>query len=492
MPSKIAVLFLPGMRISAMTKQEANELLIKENVRWVQVQFVDIFGRLRCVYVPAKKFTEATLWESGVNFDGSSIGFVSAADSDMNAHPDPATVKILPAVNDDPAQKTALVICNIRHAKSREPFDGDPRTIALKADRLLKENGFDQAFLLSEMEFFIFNSLEAAQVENDVWGFDSNIGGGSLKVIPTLIKPLINHDYIIKPKQGYFLAPPEDRVAAYRSEVCNAMECFGFPVKYHHHENGNGQHEIEFDFIPGATAAADAVIVFKQISRMISHKYGFVPTFMPKPLFADLGSGQHVHFYVTRKGRNAFFDPKRKENLSQTARDFIGGVLHYAREMTAVTNPIINSYKRLVPEFEAPVFVSWSYRNRTALIRVAASTSKNHIDIEPRQADPSCNPYLVYALYLQAGLEGLKKKIPCGEPVIGDVTKIDSTKKKEMGVVALPATLDQALDLMEESSFVKKVLGPNLFEHYLRSKRQEDFNKRIYVSPWEHYQYFNI
>lgn len=475
-----------------MTKEEANDLLVNEKVQWVQVQFVDIFGRLRCVYMPAKKFTEGSVWENGVNFDGSSIGFVATEDSDMNAHPDPSTIRILPPFSEDPGQKTALVISNIRYAKNKEPFEGDPRTIALKADEVLKERGFETAHMLSEMEFFVFKSMEAAQIENDVWGFDSNIGGGSLKVIPTFIKPLINHDYIIKPKQGYFLAPPEDRVAAYRSEVSNVMENFGFPVKYHHHENGNGQHEIEFDFIPTSAIASDAVIVFKQISRMVSQKYGFVPTFMPKPLFADLGSGQHVHFYVTQKGKNAFFDKDEKENLSQTARYFIGGVLSHAREMTAISNPIINSYKRLVPEFEAPVFVSWSYRNRTALIRVAASTSKNHIDIEPRQADPSCNPYLTYALYLHAGLEGVKKKMDCGEPIVGDVTKIDSTKKKEMGIVALPSTLDEALDLMEESDFIKKVLGPNLFERYLGSKRKECFNKRIYVSPWEHYQYFNI
>lgn len=473
-----------------LTKKEANDLLVFEKVKWVQVQFVDIFGGIRCVFVPAKKFTEGNAWEQGTNFDGSSIGFLNTEDSDMNAHPDPASLKIMP-FSEDPSRKTALVICNIRDAETKKNFPGDPRSIAKKTESIAKRAGFDGTNILSEMEFFIFKNLEAAQIENDVWGMDSNIGGGSLKVVPELIRPMIDHDYIIKPKQGYFLAPPFDRVSEYRTHLCNLMEDFGYPIKYHHHENGNGQHEVEFDFVPSVTEASDAVTVYKQMSRILSHDYGFVPTYMPKPLFADLGSGQHAHQYLSKKGENVFYDPDEPENLSQLARYYIGGILHYSKEMTAITNPIINSYKRLVPEFEAPVFVSWSFRNRTALLRVASPTGKAHLDVEPRQADPACNPYLTYSCFVRAGLEGIKKKIDPGDPVVGDVTKLSKREMRQKGIEHLPTTLETALDEMETSSFVKNVLGSNLFEHYLEKKHEEVFAKRIYVSPWEHFMYFN-
>ena len=471
--------------------KEANQIIKKEKVNWVQVQFTDIFGKNRCVFLPARKFIDGDIWSNGVNFDGSSIGFLSTEDSDINAHPDPNTLKILP-FETDPSKKTALVICNIRNADNKQDFPGDPRGISRKTEEKIKDSGFSKVNILTEMEFFIFKSLEAAQIENDVWGMDSNIGGGSLKVIPSFIKPLIDHDYIIKPKQGYYLAPPEDRVADYRSEVSNLMEEFGFPVKYHHHENGNGQHEVEFEFFPTITTAADAVIIFKQMARMISQGYGFIPTFMPKPLFADLGSGQHTHQYLTKNQKNIFYDPNESENLSQTGRYYIGGILKYSKEMAAITNPIINSYKRIVPEFEAPVFISWSFRNRTALIRVAAPTNEAHVDIETRQADPSCNPYLAYSLFVRAGLEGIKKKMDPGDPVIGDVTKLTKRQLRQKGIEHLPTTLEEALETMEESTFVRDVLGSDLFEYYIEKKHEEVFYKRIYVSPWEHYMYFNI
>jgi len=473
-----------------MDVNQANEVLRKEKVEWVEVQFTDIFGSVRCVFLPARKFIEGNAWDSGVNFDGSSIGFLSTDDSDMNAFPDPNTLVVLPF--DEVGKKTALVICDIRDASTKESFPGDPRSISRKTSDLLRDRGFDSVRILSEMEFFVFKSMEAAQIENDVWGMDSNIGGGSLKVIPTLIKPLVDHDYIIKPKKGYYLAPPMDRVAGFRTEVSNLMERFGFPIKYHHHENGNGQHEIEFEFIETTTGAADAVVIFKQMSRLLSDGYDFVPTFMPKPLFADLGSGQHAHQYLVKDGKNAFFDPDDKDKLSQTGRYYIGGILEYAKDMTAVTNPIINSYKRMIPEFEAPVFISWSYRNRTALIRVASPTLEEHIDVEPRQADPACNSYLAYSLMVRAGLEGIKKKIDPGEPVVGDVTKLSKREMRQMGIEYLPTTLEEALEIMEQSDFVKTVLGSNLFDHYLEVKHQEVFSKRIYVSPWEHYMYFNV
>ena len=473
------------------TTEQANEILKKEKVRWIEVQFTDSFGKNRCVFLPARKFVNGHAWERGVNFDGSSIGFLSTEDSDMNAHPDPDTLIVLP-FESSPGEKTAIVISDIRDVGTKENFSGDPRSIAKKTEEVIQSQGFSGVSILSEMEFFIFKSMEAAQIENDVWGMDSNIGGGSLKVIPSLIKPLVDHDYIIKPKQGYFLAPPEDRVAGYRHQLSNLMEEFGFPIKYHHHENGNGQHEIEFEFIDGVTRSSDAVVIFKQMARVLSHDRDFVPTFMPKPLFADMGSGQHAHQYLKKDGENAFFDADDKEKLSQTGRYYIGGILEYASEMTAITNPIINSYKRLVPEFEAPVFKAWSFRNRTALVRVASPTHKAHIDVEPRQADPACNPYLAYSLYVRAGLEGIKKKMDPGEPVVGEISKLSMREMTQRGIEYLPTTLDEALGLMENSDFVREVLGKQLFDHYLEKKHEELFAKRIYVSPWEHYMYFNV
>jgi glutamine synthetase len=468
---------------------EANKSLAESGILWVQTLFADLLGNTRAVSIPAEKYLSGSIWKDGTNFDGSSTAFRKSEKSDMTAIPDPTTFRIIEIRE----QRTAFVFCDLHIPQTREIFDGGPRTVARRAMDRARDEGYI-SWLQPEIEFYVFNSIQEAIMENDVWSRDARIGVGSSFVVPNIIQDYTKSKYLAKPKQHYFSPPPFDRFAQFREELATMLKSIDIPVKYHHHELGTHQMEIELGNIEGPVTSGDAVLIHKFISRLLGAEYDFLPSYMPKPIFADAGNGLHAHMFLAdgTTGENTFHDANDPLGLSQTARYFIGGLLEHAQGMTAVTDPTINSYKRLVPEFEAPVFITWSPMNRTALVRVAAKAIPENVDVEYRSPDPSCNPYLAFALLLQAGLEGIKKKIEPGDPLNSDPSKMSKAECKQLGIKQLPATLTKALEAMEADDFVKQALGSEAYDLFLELKWKEVKENQIFVSAWEIYKYFEV
>ena len=468
---------------------EANRILKESGLSWVQTLFTDLLGNIRAVSIPSENYLSGVIWEQGTNFDGSSTTFRKSENSDMTALPDPATFRIIEVRE----QKTAFVFCNLLLPQTKEIFEGGPRSVAIRAAERAADLGYTPWFQ-PEIEFYVFNSIQEAIMENDVWSRDARIGVGSSFVVPNIIQDFTKSKYLAKPKQHYFSPPPFDRFARFREELASLLKSVDVPVKYHHHELGTHQMEIELGNMPGPVVSGDAILIHKFISRLLGAEYDFLPSYMPKPIFADAGNGLHAHMFLedTESGVNTFSDPDDEHGLSQTARYFIGGLLEHAQGMTAITNPTINSYKRLVPEFEAPVFITWSPMNRTALVRVPANADPEKVDIEYRSPDPACNPYLAFALLLQAGLEGIQKKIDPGDPLNSDPSKMSKAECRELGIKQLPATLTKALEAMESDELVKRALGTEVFELFLDLKWEEMKENQIFVSAWEIYKYFEV
>ncbi len=470
----------------------ANGILIDNEIQWVITQFTDMFGELRSFSLPVKSYLSGAIWRHGVNFDGSSVGYRQAEDSDITAKPDPTTLHILP-VDPSNGQRRARVTCSVFDSRNGQPYYADPRQIADRTFKKANEAGYKFTNFLPEMEFYLFTSRKSAMVQNDVWSNESSIGIGHLYGIPDLIEPNLGTLYTSKPRRGYALSAPKDKGEAYRNELSTLLEDLGIPVKYHHHENGTSQMEVEFDFLPSLVQTADAVANYKYYGRIVAQKYGYIPCFMPKPLFADAGNGMHVHMYLGGENDNRFYDKDNPDGLSQEARYYIGGILDHAAGMAAITNPTVNSYKRLVPEFEAPVYTAWSMHNRTTMVRIPAKFGdKSAIDVEARQSDTSANPYLAFSTILAAGLDGIKKKIEPGDPINEDVNKLSASQRKELGIGQLPRTLQEALDLMETDDLVKDTLGNECFERYMEIKKKEVFQFNVHISTWEHWMYFDI
>lgn len=468
---------------------EANRTLKESGIEWVQTLFADLLGNIRAVSIPSDSYLNGNIWKDGTNFDGSSTTFRKSEKSDMTALPDPETFRLINLRD----QRTAFVMCDLLLPDTREFFPGGPRTVAMRANRDAEALGY-RAWFQPEMEFYVFNSIQEAIMENDVWSRDARIGVGSSFVVPNIIQDFTKSKYLAKPKQHYFSPPPFDRFARFREELATLLNSIDVPVKYHHHELGTHQMEIELGAMKGAVRTGDAVLIHKYISRLLGAEYDFLPSYMPKPIFADAGNGLHAHIHLAHDDdeKNAFYAKDDKFGLSQTARYFIGGLLEHARGMTAITDPTINSYKRLVPEFEAPVFITWSPMNRTALVRVAAKARPEKVDVEYRSPDPACNPYLTFAVLLQAGLDGIRKKIEPGDPVQSDSSKMTHKERKELGIKQLPATLTKALEAMESDDLVKKALGDEAFELFLELKWKEVKENQIFVSAWEIYKYFEV
>ncbi len=468
--------------------KEANRILKESGLEWVQTLFTDLLGNIRAVSIPASTYLVGKIWNGGTHFDGSSTTFRKSEKSDMTAIPDPDTFRII----DLRDQRTAFVFCDLLLPDTTEFFSGGPRTVAMKANSDAEAMGFRSIFQ-PEIEFYVFNSIQEAIMENDVWSRDARIGVGSSFVVPNIIQDFTKSKYLAKPKQHYFSPPPFDRFAQFREELATMLKSIGVPVKYHHHELGTHQMEIEIGNIEGPVKAGDAVIIHKYISRLLGAEYDFLPSYMPKPIFADAGNGLHAHIQLaTKEQENAFYDKDDQYGLSSTARYFIGGLLEHASGMTAITDPTINSYKRLVPEFEAPVFTTWSPMNRTALVRVPARADHAKVDVEYRSPDPACNPYLTFAVLLQAGLEGIRKRIDPGDPVTADPSKMTKMERKEAGIQQLPATLTKALEALESDDIVKKALGKEACELFLDLKWKEVKENQIFVSAWEIYKYFEV
>jgi len=439
---------------TGLSKPEILKVCDEQNVRFMRLQFTDILGIIKNVEIPRSQFSKAL--DGEIQFDGSSIeGFTRIEESDMNLIPDFNTFAIYPWAHND--HKVGRLICDVYNPDG-SPFAGCPRlTLKKQMDRAAR-----LGYLMvtgPEAEFFLFRR-----------------GPTGDPIVDT-------HD-----EGAYFDLTPVDRGEEARRDIVVALEQMGFEVEAAHHEVAPGQHEIDFKYADAVTTA-DRVSTFRFIVKKVALDQGLHATFMPKPIFGVNGSGMHVHqSFLDKKGNNAFFDPKAKWQLSQTALHYTGGILRHARAFVAVTNPLVNSYKRLVPGYEAPVNVAWSMRNRSPLVRVPARRGMG-TRIEVRMPDPACNPYLAFAAMLASGLDGVKNRIHPGDPVDRNIFEMSQREKRRLRIDQLPANLSEACDNLEKDSVVKDALGEHILDHFLEAKRGEWAEYISRVQPWETEKY---
>ncbi len=431
---------------------EAIRSLVKrERVRFINLQFTDIWGMLKSVTVPVSQLED--LLRGGVWFDGSSVeGFARIAESDMYLKPDLGTFNVIPWERGDNA--TARVICNV--LADGKPFAGDPRRVLIEALREAESMGY-RYITAPECEFFLFK-----------------IGDKGPEPLP--------HD-----RAGYF-DYSTDEAYHVRKEMVNALQEFGMRVEASHHEVAVGQHEINFRY-DDALRAADNTVTFKLTLKTVAARHRLHATFMPKPVYGINGSGMHTNqsLFSIRTGRNAFGDARDRHGLSPVARHFIAGQLAHARGMCAVLAPLVNSYKRLVPGYEAPVYISWGRVNRSALIRIpqVAPGRPETVRAELRCPDPSCNPYLAFAVMLKCGLDGIRRKLEPPAPAEENLYLLNDTQRRENSIASLPASLAEALDEFERDEVVQAALGPHIAQRFLDAKRRECEEARLQVTPWE-------
>jgi glutamine synthetase len=436
--------------------REVLETVQSEGVQFIDLQFTDIFGTTKSVTLPSRSLEEVL--ESGIWFDGSSIqGFARIQESDMFLRPDPVTFRILPWTANSEHDLRARIICDI-HNPDGSHFEGDPRYRLKRAMAHAEELGF----LYNtgpELEFFLFRE-------------DAT---GRTAVVP--------HDV-----GGYFDFSPGDEAQKVRSDIVNALLALRIHVETSHHEVAIGQHEIDFRY-EDALHSADNAVTFKYTVKGVAAKHGLFATFMPKPVFGINGSGMHVHQSLIdlESGENVFYDPDGEYALSKTARQFIAGQLRHARALAAVVAPTVNSYKRLTPGYEAPVYVCWAQRNRSALIRVprVSPGGEKATRVELRFPDPSCNPYLAFAVMLEAGLAGIEEKLEAPPAISDDVYHWTRAQREENKVDVLPGTLEEALDELGDDEVLRAALGEHIYEVYDRAKRLEWDDYRIRVTEWE-------
>jgi len=438
-----------------MKRDEILKISDEEGVRFMRLQFTDILGVIKNVEIPRSQFEKAL--DGHIMFDGSSIqGFTRIEESDMLLSPDYETFRVNPWTNPD-GSKVARMICDI-YLPDGSPFAGCPRMTLKRQVERAKELGYTMV-AGPEAEFFLF------QKDAD----------GNPKIE--------THDI-----GGYFDLTPVDKGEECRRDIVIVLEAMGFEVEAAHHEVAPGQHEIDFKY-GEAVSCADNVTTFRFVVKKVALDHGLHATFMPKPIFGVNGSGMHVHqSLLTGKGENAFYDPKAEWQLSKTAMAYIGGILDHAMGFSAVTNPLVNSYKRLVPGYEAPINVAWSEKNRSPLVRVPAKRGMS-TRCEVRMPDPSCNPYLAFAVMLAAGLDGVQRKLHPGPPINKNIFTMSNREKRRLRIGALPANLSEALDELEKDQVVKDALGEHIVENYLRAKRQEWHEYISHVHPWEQERY---
>jgi len=444
----------------ATSDPEARKRVLKriesEGIEFLLLWFTDIEGHLKSFAVTPSEM-EAAL-DDGMGFDGSSItGFNAIEESDMVAIPDPGTFQLMPAREGE--MKMARMICDIVTPDGK-PYEGDPRYVLRRALERMRSLGFDTFNVGPELEYFLF--------END-------------KGTETL------------DEGGYFAMTTLDAASGLRQETVHALESMGIPIEYVHHEVGPSQHEIDMRFAP-ALEMADHTVTYRLIVKEIAKKAGYHATFMPKPIFGENGSGMHTHQSLFSDGRNAFFDGDDKWHLSAAGKAFIAGQLRHAREIAGIFAQWVNSYKRLVPGYEAPVYVAWSQRNRSALIRIPLYKpgSEQATRAEIRCPDPACNPYLTFAVLLHAGLEGIEQGYELPEPMETNLYHLTSEQRRERGIVSLPETLGEAIDALAESELARKALGPHIFDRYIELKRKEWDDYRVQLTGWELERYLSV
>jgi glutamine synthetase len=427
------------------------------NVRFVNLQFTDILGNIKNVAIPVQQLPKAL--DGQVMFDGSSIeGFVRIEESDMFLMPDLNTFAILPWQSDSNGT-AARLICDVTNADG-SAFAGCPRSALRKVIKEAEELGYTM-FAGPEAEFFLF------QV-----GPDGRAGTQT-------------HD-----QGSYFDFSPIDKGEEARREMVITLEQLGFEVERSQHEAAPGQHEIDFKYAE-ALETADNILTFRLVVRTVAQRHGLHATFMPKPVFGINGSGMHTHMSLFRDGKNAFHDPAAPYELSKVCMQYLAGLMAHVRGFTAITNPLVNSYKRLVPGYEAPVYIAWSEVNRSPLIRIPARRGIG-TRLELRSPDPSCNPYLALAVMLKAGLEGVKREAKPPAPVNRNVYKMTAAERHAAGVATLPGTLSEALDAMAEDELVKAALGDHIFTRFIEAKQIEWDIYRTQVTSWELEQYLNV
>ncbi len=439
--------------------KEAKEYVLnvvkEQKVKFIKLWFTDILGFLKSFTITAEELPDAL--EGGVGFDGSSIeGFVRIEESDMIAMPDPTTFCILPWRPKE--YGVARMFCDIYRPEGN-PFEGDPRYVLKRNLQRAAEKGFTY-YVGPELEYFYFKSSEGTEF--------LDMG-------------------------GYFDATTLDLAVDLRRQTVLILEEMGIAVEYSHHEVAYSQHEVDMKYTDALTMA-DNVTTYKVVVKQVALQNGVYATFMPKPVFGINGSGMHTHQSLFSGSQNAFFDPKDPYHLSQTGRSFIAGLLKHAPEMTAVTCQWVNSYKRLVPGYEAPAYISWGTRNRSALVRVPEYKpgKEKATRAEFRSPDPACNPYLTFSVMLAAGLKGIEEGYELPAPVEVDVYHLSETEREEKGIGTLPGSLGEALELMEESELVRECLGDHVFESFLRNKKAEWDAYRAQVSEYEIKRYLPI
>ncbi len=440
-----------------MTKDDVIKLCDEAGVKFIRLQFSDVLGIAKNVAIPRSQLERAL--DNEIMFDGSSIqGFTRIEESDMNLRPDLDTFTLYPWRTGD--HPVARFICDVYKADG-SPFEGDPRYVLKRALADASDLGFDVVFG-PECEFFLF------------------------KLDPETGRPTTEtHD-----KAGYFDLGPADKGEDARRDIILTLESMGFEVEASHHEVAAGQHEIDFKY-DHALAQADRVATFKLVTRSIAARHGLHATFMPKPVFGINGSGMHTHVSFFKNGKNAFYDPNGKHQLSEVARYFIGGLLKHAKAITAIANPLVNSYKRLVPGYEAPVYIAWSAHNRSALVRVPASREQG-TRVELRSPDPACNPYLAFAAMITAGVEGIRKKIEPMESVTFNIYHLTEEERLAKGIDSLPGSLAEALEALQADECIKEALGPHVVKSFLEAKLIEWDLYRTQVHDWETDQYLGV
>lgn len=423
--------------------------LIKENdVQFIQLQFVDINGQVKNMGLPPEQIDR--ILNNEIMLDGSSIkGFRSIETSDMFFYPDKNSFQILPWTKGN--ARSARLICDI-HNPDGTPFEGCPRCNLKRVMKEAEKMGFSMN-IGPEAEFFLFEKKDGKITTE-------------------------THD-----KAGYYDVGPDDLGENVRADIVMALKKMGFDIEASHHEVADGQHEIDFKYGDILTTA-DNVVTFKVAVKAVAAQHGLHATFMPKPIFGINGSGMHCNMSLFKDGKNAFLDESKEYQLSDVALYSIGGVLKHIKSITAVTNPTVNSYKRLVPGYEAPVYLAWSLANRSALLRVPAKRG-NATRVELRSPDPSCNPYLAFAAILEAALDGIRNKIDPPAPVESNIYHLTSKERKKQRIDSLPGSLAEALENLDKSLIAREALGNHIYSEFTRTKKKEWDSFRTYVSGWE-------
>ena len=432
------------------TKEDIIRIVKEEDINFIRMQFTDIFGQLKNVAITASQIEKAL--NNQITLDGSSIeGFVRINESDQYLYPDLDSFAIFPWRPQH--GRVARLVCDVYNPDGT-PFVGDPRGVLKRVLEKAHDMGYEAFNVGPEPEFFLFKTDEEGR--------------------PTTKT---------NDEAGYFDLGPLDHGESTRREICLALEKMGYEIEASHHEVAPGQHEIDFKY-SDALQCADKIMTFKLAVKTIAQKNGLHATFMPKPIFGIAGSGMHVNMSLFRNGKNVFYDENGDKKLSHEAYAFMAGILHHMKGITAIANPLVNSYKRLVPGYEAPCYMAWSASNRSALIRIPAARGQS-TRVELRSPDPSCNPSLALAVCLAAGLDGIERDLPLPAEITENIFDMTPATRKRRGIEALPGSLDEALVLMKKDKLVMSTLGEHVASQFIAGKEREWEEYRTRVSSWE-------